>query len=171
LLNSTRLRGHTTLGDHPKLKTALGISNRSLVHHWNKAGAPGQIPGYATHVESTSRAAKYMQMGGYVGIGIGGVSSVLAVQAVCDGGSEEACERVRFTEGGKFGMSAAGGWAGGEIGKLASGPICLALGVSTGIGGVVCVAVVIGTGAWVGTTIGGKGGEIGGEILYEKTLP
>jgi uncharacterized protein YciW len=86
LLNSTRLRGHTTLGDHPKLKTALGISNRSLVHHWNKAGAPGQIPGYATHVESTSRAARYMQMGGYVGIGIGGVSSVLAVQAVCNGG-------------------------------------------------------------------------------------
>jgi hypothetical protein len=88
LLNSTRLRGHTTLGDHPKLKNALGISNRSLVHHWNKAGAPGQIPGYATHVESTSRAARYMQMGGYVGIGIGGVSSVLAVQAVCNGGGQ-----------------------------------------------------------------------------------
>ena len=34
LLNSTRLRGQTTLGDHPKLKTALGISSRSLVHHW-----------------------------------------------------------------------------------------------------------------------------------------
>ncbi|WP_420232987.1 hypothetical protein ACN079_29950 [Pseudomonas sp. ABY48] len=28
LLNSTRLRGQTTLGDHPKLKTALGISSR-----------------------------------------------------------------------------------------------------------------------------------------------
>ncbi|SEN34192.1 Zn-binding Pro-Ala-Ala-Arg (PAAR) domain-containing protein, incolved in TypeVI secretion, partial [Pseudomonas sp. ok272] len=50
LLNSTRLRGQTSLGDHPKLKTALGLSTKSLVHHWNKAGAPGQIPGYATHV-------------------------------------------------------------------------------------------------------------------------
>ncbi|XXE00283.1 PAAR domain-containing protein [Pseudomonas sp. Z3-6] len=171
LLNSTRLRGHTTLGDHPKLKTALGISSRSLVHHWNKAGTPGQIPGYATHVEATSRAAKYMKSGGYIGIGIGGVSSLLALQEVCNGGSGEACERVRFTEGGKFGGSTLGGMAGGEIGKLASGPICLALGVSTGIGGVFCVAAVIGTGAWVGTTIGSKGGEIGGEILYEKTLP
>jgi uncharacterized Zn-binding protein involved in type VI secretion len=60
LLNSTRLRGQTSIGDHPKLKTALGISSRSLVHHWDKAGAPGQIPGYATHVNATSRAAKYM---------------------------------------------------------------------------------------------------------------
>ena len=112
-----------------------------------------------------------MQMGGYVGIGIGGVSSVLAVQAVCDAGGEEACERVRFTEGGKFGLSAAGGWAGGEIGKLASGPICLALGVSTGIGGVVCVAALIGTGAWVGTTYGGEIGEYMGGKIYEVTQP
>ena len=53
-----------------RLKTAFGISSRSLVHHWDKAGAPGQIPGYATHVNATSRAAKYMQ-DGYIGIGIG----------------------------------------------------------------------------------------------------
>ncbi|MFW9270378.1 PAAR domain-containing protein [Pseudomonas sp. NR3] len=171
LLNSSRLRGHTTLGDHPKLKTALGISSRSLVHHWNKAGAPGQIPGYATHVEATSRAAKYMKSGGYIGIGIGGVSSLLAVQEVCKVGSEAACERVRFTEGGKFAGSTIGGWAGGTGASLASGSICLVLGVTTGIGGVLCVAAVVGTGAWAGTALGGMGGEIGGEILYEKTLP
>ena len=49
------------MDDHSKLKTALGISSRSLVHHWDKAGAPGQIPGYATHVSATSRAAQYMK--------------------------------------------------------------------------------------------------------------
>jgi len=171
LLNSTRLRGQTTLGDHPKLKTALGISSRSLVHHWDKAGAPGQIPGYATHVETTSRAAKYMSTGGYIGIGIGGVSSLLAVQEVCSGGSEAACEEVRFTEGGKFVGSTFGGVAGAGIGKYVSGPVCLALGVSTGIGGVVCAATLIGAGAWVGTTYMGDGGELMGEILYEKTQP
>jgi len=171
LLNSTRLRGQTTMGDHPKLKTALGISSRSLVHHWGKAGGPGQIPGYATHVEATSRAAKYMKAGGYIGIGIGGVSSLLAIQEVCSGDSGSACEKVRFTEGGKFGLSTAGGAVGGGLGKLAGVPICLALGVSTGIVGVVCVAALVGTGAWVGTTLGGAAGEMGGEILYEKTLP
>ena len=171
LLNSTRLRGHTTLGDHPKLKTALGISSRSLVYRWDKAGAPGQIPGYATHVDSISRAAKYMQAGGYIGIGIGGVSSLAAIQEVCNGGSEAACERVKFTEGGKFGLSTVGGAWGGRIGLSVSGPLCLALGVSTGIGGVICVAAVVGVGAWAGTTVGSSGGEKIGDVMYEIVLP
>lgn len=169
LLNSTRLRGQTTLGDHPKLKTALGISSRSLVHHWDKAGAPGQIPGYATHVNAISRAAKYMSTGGYIGVGIGGISSLLAVQEVCVGDTGTACEKVKFTEGGKFVGSTIGGVVGGGIAQRASGPICLALGVSTVVGGVVCVATVIGVGAWVGTTYVGEGGEFAGEILYKKT--
>ena len=171
LLNSTRLRGQTTLGDHPKLKTSLGISSRSLVHHWDKAGAPGQIPGYAAHVEATSRAAKYMKAGGYIGIGIGGVSSLLAIQQVCKGNSDAVCEKVKFTEVGKFGGATIGGFVGGEIAKHVSVPICLALGVSTGIGGVVCVAAVVGAGTWAGTTFGGIGGEGLGEKLYEKSLP
>ena len=159
------------MDDHSKLKTALGISSRSLVHHWDKAGAPGQIPGYATHVSATSRAAQYMQSGGYIGIGIGGVSSLLAIQEVCSGDSGVACEKVRFTEGGKFGVSTFGGAAGGWAGEVASGPICLALGISRGIGGVVCVAVLVGTGAWVGTTVGGMAGELLGERIFEATQP
>ncbi len=75
LLNSLTLRGQTTLGDHPKLKTALGISSRSLVHHWDKAGGPGQIPGFATHISATSRAVQYMKRGGRIGIVVGGISS------------------------------------------------------------------------------------------------
>ena len=138
LLNSTRLRSHTTFGDHPKLKRALGISTQSLVHHWDKAGGPGQIPGYATYVDATSRAAKYMQTGGYIGIGIGGVSSLLAIQQVCNADSGAACEKIRFTEGGKFVGSTVVGFIGGEIAKYAGAPICVALGVSTGLGGVVC---------------------------------
>lgn len=43
--------------------------------------------------------------------------------------------------------------------------------MSTGIGGVVCAAALVGAGAWAGTTIGGKVGEVSGEMLYEKTLP
>lgn len=170
LLKSTSLRGQTTLGDHPKLKTALGISSRSLVHHWDKAGAPGQIPGYATHVAATSRAAKYIKTGGYIGIGIGGVSSLLAIQQVCSGDSVAACERIKLTEGGTFGLSTLGGALGGAMASSASGPICLAIGVATGgIGGVVCVAAIVGTGAWVGTTVGGMGGEYIGEKIYEAT--
>ncbi|PHN23542.1 PAAR domain-containing protein [Pseudomonas sp. ICMP 460] len=171
LLNSTRLRGQTTLGDHPKLKTALGLSSRSLVHHWDKAGAPGQIPGYATHVEATSRAAKYMKAGGYIGIGIGGVSSLLAIEQVCSGGSGAACEKVKFTEGGKFAGSVGGGTVGGWAGRVAGSAICVGLGVTTGVGGVVCVAALVGTGAWVGTTLGSTGGEYTVDKIYEAKQP
>ena len=153
------------------MKTALGISSRSLVRHWGKAGAPGQIPGYATHVDATSRATQYMKAGGYIGIGIGGVSSLLAIQQVCNGDSGAACEKVKFTEGGKFAGSTFIGATSGVITSYAGSSICVALGVSTGIGGVVCVAAIVGAGAWAGTTVGGMWGEIGGEILYEKNLP
>lgn len=81
-------------------------------------------------MEATSRAAKYMKAGGYIGIGLGGVSSVLAIQQVCNGDSGTACEKVKFTEGGKFAGSTAGGALGGGIAKYASGPICLALGAT-----------------------------------------
>lgn len=172
LLNSTRLRGQTTLGDHPKLKTALGISSRSLVHHWDKAGGPGQIPGYSAHVEAVSRATRYMKAGGYIGIGLGGVASVLAIQQVCSVDPGAACERVKFTEGGKFAGATLGGVGAGLASGLASAPICVAIGAGTaGIGGVVCVAAIVGTGAWVGTTGGGMGGEYVGEKIYEAKQP
>ncbi|WP_207266209.1 PAAR domain-containing protein [Pseudomonas sp. GW101-3H06] len=171
LLNSTRLRGQTTLGDHPKLKTALGISSRSLVHRWDKAGAPGQIPGYATHVNAISRAAKYMSAGGYIGIGIGGVSSLLAVQEVCAGDSGAACEKVKFTEGGKFGGSTLGGMWGGVGVPWVGQPVCLALAASTAVGGVICTAALVGIGAWAGSEVGGIGGEFMGEKLYEAIQP
>ncbi|MCF5132298.1 PAAR domain-containing protein [Pseudomonas sp. PA-6-4F] len=172
LLNSTRLRGQTTLGDHPKLKTALGISSRSLVHHWDKAGGPGQIPGYAAHVEAVSRATKYMKAGGYIGIGLGGVSSLLAIEQVCNGDSGAACERVKFTEGGKFAGATLGGIWGGVTGQIAGGSICLGIGVATGgLGGVVCVAALVGAGAWAGTTFGEMGGDYIGEKIYEAFQP
>ena len=163
LMNSTRLRGQTTLGDHPKLKTALGISSRSLVHHWDKAGGPGQIPGYATHVNSTSRAVQYMKTGGVIGIGIGGISSGLAVMEVCRADSGTACERVAFKQGGKFLGSTGGGLLAGRIAQHTSGPICVALGVTTGVGGVVCVASLVGLGAWLGTEYSG---ELGEELVF-----
>ncbi|WP_258167340.1 PAAR domain-containing protein, partial [Pseudomonas trivialis] len=172
LLNSTRLRGQTTLGDHPKLKTALGISSRSLVHHWDKAGGPGQIPGYSAHVKAVSRVTKYMKTGGYLAIGIGGVSSVLAIEQVCRNGSEEACEKIKFTEGGKFAGATFGGVFSGAAASATSSGVCLGIGLGTGgIGGIICIAAVVGTGAWVGTTIGGKGGEFIGEKMYEAKQP
>ncbi|MNN90166.1 hypothetical protein D3C81_2080710 [compost metagenome] len=95
----------------------------------------------------------------------------MAIQEVCIGDSGAACEKVRFTEGGKFTGSTFIGAVSGGIARSAGGSICLALGVSTGIGGVVCVAAIVGAGAWVGTEYGGKAGEYMGEKVYEVTQP
>jgi len=141
------------------------------VHRWDKAGAPGQIPGYATHVNAISRAAKYMSAGGYIGIGIGGVSSLLAVQEVCAGDAEAACEKVKFTEGGKFGGSTLGGIVGGAVLPWVGRPVCLALGASTAVGGVICFAALVGVGSWAGADASGRGGEFIGEKFFEARQP
>lgn len=169
LLNSKRVRGLTTFNDQGTLKNALGISSRSLVHHWKRAGVDGGIPGYASHVRAISRATTWMKAGGFIGIGIGGVSGLVAIQEVCQAGNEEACRKIKFVEGGKFLGSSGIGFAGGTAGASVATPVCLAIGVPTaGIGSVACAVAVVGVAAFVGTLSGGWPGELGGELLYES---
>lgn len=157
------------LPDHPNLKHALGISSRSLVHRWTKAGAPEQIPGYATHIEGVARAARFVKYGGWMGTALGGGASYLKVQEVCATGSVEACERVRFTETGSF----VGGIAGGALAGMALtgqtvGALCIALGVPTGgIAPLACGVIAVGAGSLAGGAIAGSAGELVGDLIYE----
>ena len=57
------------------------------------------------------------------------------------------------------------------IGLEASAPIRAVLGVSTGVGGVACIAAVVGVGSLVGSSAVGAFGERTGEVLYEVTQP
>ncbi|MNG30824.1 hypothetical protein D3C84_1165140 [compost metagenome] len=82
-----------------------------------------------------------------------------------------ACRKVKFSTGGQFAGSAAGGMLGARIGLGASTTICAALGVSTGVGGVVCIAAVVGVGSLVGSSAVGAFGERTGEVVYEVTQP
>lgn len=169
----TRLTAFTRKGigfpEHPKLKTALGISSRSLVHHWKLAGAPGQIPGYATNMRGVAMAAKYVKYGGWLGIGLGGGASYMKVQEVCTAGDVEACERVRLTEGGGFLGSVAGGAAAATfLSGAAAGTICVALGVPTGgMATFICGLVVVGSGSFAAGAVGETIGEFSGELLYK----
>jgi hypothetical protein len=150
--------------DHPKLKNALGISSRSLVHHWSKAGSAGGIPGYATHIDGVSKASKLIKMGGWVGVGLQATASGLKVKETCRSGTEEACSKVKFTEAGKFGGIVAGGVAGAYMG----GTICIAIGAGTVVvGGIVCGVVLTGLGAAVVGDGLGNFGELGAEVIYE----
>ncbi|AUG42110.1 hypothetical protein CXP47_20250 [Pseudomonas chlororaphis] len=155
--------------DHPSLKSALGISSRSLVHRWTQAGAVGQIPGYATHIEGVSRASKTLKWGGWIGTALGGGASYVKVQDVCLAGNKEACERVKFTETGSFlGGVGGGAVAGAFLTSSMAGSICVAMGVPTGgIGSVVCGLVVAGGGSYFASEGGGSAGEFLGELIYE----
>lgn len=152
--------------EHPKLKSALGISKQSLVHHWRKAGVPGRVPGYATHIDGVARASKYIKLGGWVGVGLGASASALKVQEACREGREEECRQVKYAESGKF----AGGMIGGAVGAPIGGAACVALS-ATGLGGIVCGVIMVG----LGSIAGGAGGEVFGEgvgeVLYEQTKP
>ena len=157
--------------DHPKLKTALGISSRSFVYRWGQAGGARMPPGYATHLAGVAKAAKYIKYGGYVGTVIGGGASYMKVQDVCAAGDAEACRKVKYTEGGNFLGTVAGGAAAGALlsgGAVAS--ICAAIGPPTAfIGTLACGIVVVGVGSFAGGTIGGISAEFAGDYIYEKT--
>lgn len=157
--------------DHPNLKKALGISSKTLVHRWKKAGAAGQIPGYATHIEGVTKAAQYVKYGGWIGTAVGGGASALKVQGVCAEGNAEACEKVKYTEAGSFiGSIAVGAGIGAALTSTTVGAICVAVGVPTGgIGTLLCGVVVVGVGAYAGGEIGSSFGGAIADLVYEQS--
>ena len=156
------VRKGTGLPDHPKLKRALGLSSRRIVHRWGKAGAPAQLPGYATHIAGVARAAKFMKGGGYLGIGLQLGASSSKIHEVCASGRDAECRQVRFVEGGKMVGGTAGALAGGYLGGKAGLAVCAKL---KGMGKLVCV-LVVGAAASVetGTQMSELGEFLGQEI-------
>ncbi len=155
--------------DHPNLKSALGISSRSLVHHWTKAGAAQQIPGYATHIEGVAKAAKVIKYGGWIGTAVGGGASYMNVQDVCTAGNVGACERVKFTEAGSFFGGIGGGATVSAFLTPVVGSLCVGLGVPTGgLAFLACGVVAVGVGSYAGGVFGEAAGELIGDIIYES---
>ncbi len=162
-LGSLAKRG-MSLDDDPKLKRALGLSSKSIVSHWSKAGV-GNIPGYATHYERVAAGSKYVRGVGYLGIVLDSSASALKIHEACSLGSDNECEVVSYQEGGRL----AGSVSGGVLGAGAAGA-CIVLGAaSAGLGGVVCAIIVGGAGSAVGGHYGGRFGEGGGEILRKPS--
>lgn len=165
-LNSLTKKG-IGFPDHPKLKTALGISSRSLVHRYGRAGATGQNPGYYTRLGRVAKASQYIKYGGWLGPVVGGGASYMKVQDVCRAGDSDACEKVKFTETGALAGSVAGGYFAGKALNLVAAPICAAIGVPTaGAGFLICGLVVVGGGSLAAGLAVGKLGDLTGEVIY-----
>ena len=164
-LKATFLNKRLNLGNYERLRRDLGISSKSLTHHWSKAGAPGQIPGYSTHLDKLASISKYLKAGGRVGIGIGGVGSVVKISDVCRAGDARACEKVKVTEAGNFSGGLAGGWAGGQAGIRAALKVCWRVGHPKGV--FICGIAMTGAGAYYGSTKGMKYGEELADLIFE----
>ncbi|MDF0729688.1 PAAR domain-containing protein [Pseudomonas entomophila] len=162
-LRSAFLGKYLNLGGYESLRRGLGISTKSLVHHWSKSGAPGAIPGYATHLDEVAKTAKYLKYGGHVALGLGATASYMKIHEACRAGETQECKRVRLTETGSFAGGLAGGALGAAAGKAVTGLVC-----SFGLWGrAACGIAVIGVGSFGGASAGGLAGEKFGELIYE----
>lgn len=162
-LRSAFLGKYLDLGRHESLRKGLGISTKSLVHHWSKAGAPGAIPGYATHLDEVAKMTKYLKYGGYVAVGVGATSSYMKIYEACRAGETEECKKVRLTETGSFAGGLAGGVAAGSVSGVAVKAVC-----NFGVWGrAVCGIAAVGAGSYGGTEWGADVGEWLGEMIYE----
>lgn len=162
-LKATVLNKRLNLGNYENLRRDLGISSRSLVHHWSKAGGPKHTPGYSTHLAKLAKMAKYLKAGGYIGITVGGTSSALKIAEVCHAGNTKSCQKIKVTEAGNFSGGLIGGWIGGKIGGKVATKVCW----KAGAGGLVCGVVITGAGALAGSLIGMRSGEKLGEVIFE----
>lgn len=140
---------------YDNMKRALNLSSRSIVHKWSTAGLGG-IPGYSYYVGNAARAARFLRMGGYVGIGFAFAGTTNGVIEACRKGREGECGKIAFKEYAKFTSGTFAGMAGGVLGASAGMGVCVAVGIATaGVGGVACAAV----GSLVGGTVAGSASD------------
>ncbi|MBK1873684.1 type VI secretion system PAAR protein [Marinobacter sp. 1-3A] len=152
-----------SLDDNAKLKRALGLSSKSIVHEW-KASGVGGIPGYGTNYTKVSGAARFIENGGRLALALDVGLTGYKIYEACSAGRAEQCEQVGFTESGRLVGAVAGGTAGAVVVPL----LCVAIGVGTvGVGGIARGVVASGVGSVVGGNVFGELGASAGELIYE----
>lgn len=144
------------------MRKALNLSSRAIVHEWSTAGVVG-IPGYSTYVGNAAKAARFLKLGGYIGIGFSFAGTTNDVMKACSTGRENECGRSAFKEYTKFAAGTLLGVSGGAIGATAGGAICVGLGIITapagGAGGLACAAI--------GSVAGGYATGTAGESIID----
>lgn len=156
-------RKRLSLNDSAKLKNALGLSSKSIVHHWSEAGV-GSIPGYGTHYSRAADAARFMEQGGRLFIALDAGLAGYKIYEACSFDRGDECKKVTYVESGRF----VGSVVGGSVGASVTPFLCAAIGAGTGgIGGLACGIVAAGIGGAVGGKIVGDGGADAGQLIYE----
>ena len=133
--------------EYADLKSALGLSSRSITHRWNETGV-SDIEGYATHIEKLAKYVKWMETAGKIGIGLSVFDTAAKITEACTVGRD--CAKTSFTSIGEFSGGLVGGAVGARIiGAGAANTICaVVLGAATieagGAGALLCTLSVSG---------------------------
>lgn len=147
---------------YDSIKRALGLSTRSIIHEWSTVGV-GTIPGYASYIIRSAKAASFMKAGGWVALGFSFMNTTNDVYQACTAGRESECAKVAIEKYSNFG----GGVAGAALGASLATPVCLALGVPTaGIGTIICGVIIGAAGSAGGSIAGGYIGQITSYLVY-----
>ncbi|BDH46558.1 hypothetical protein TUM12370_26020 [Salmonella enterica subsp. enterica serovar Choleraesuis] len=154
------------------LKSALGLSSRSITHRWNETGV-SDLEGYATHIEKLAKYVKLMETAGKIGIGLSAFDTAAKITEACTVGRD--CAKTSLTSIGEFSGSLVGGMVASRlIGAGAANTACaVVLGAATvetmGAGALLCTIGVSGGIAYGGdkalSWAGGKTGQSIGKWL------
>lgn len=156
--------------EYADLKSALGLSSRSITHRWNETGV-SDIEGYATHIEKLAKYVKLMETAGKIGLGLSALDTAAKITEACTVGRD--CEKTAFTSIGEFAGSLAGGALASRIiqGSAASSICAVVLGAATieagGAGALLCTIGVSGGIAYGSDKALSAVGEYSGELLYK----
>ena len=156
--------------EYTELKSALGLSSRSITHRWNETGV-SDIEGYATHIEKLAKYVKLMETAGKIGLGLSALDTAAKITEACTVGRD--CAKTSFTSIGEFAGSLAGGALASRIlqGSAASSICAVVLGAATieagGAGALLCTIGVSGGIAYGSDKALSAVGEYSGELLYK----
>ena len=157
--------------EYSDLKSALGLSSRSITHRWNETGV-SDIEGYATHIEKLAKYVKLMETAGKIGLGLSALDTAAKITEACTVGRD--CAKTSFTSIGEFSGSLVGGSVGARIiGAGAANTVCtLVLGAATieagGAGALLCTLSVSGGIAYGSDKAFGWMGKTGGSFIGEQ---
>jgi uncharacterized Zn-binding protein involved in type VI secretion len=158
--------------EYADLKSALGLSSRSITHRWNETGV-SDIEGYATHIEKLAKYVKLMETAGKIGLGLSALDTAAKITEACTVGRD--CAKTAFTSIGEFSGSLLGGRVATKIlaGSLTETACVAILGAATfeagGAGALLCTIGVAGGVSYGSDKAISSIGGLLGEKLYEAT--
>ncbi|MGJ0481678.1 PAAR domain-containing protein [Pantoea agglomerans] len=158
--------------EYTDLKSALGLSSRSITHRWNETGI-SDIEGHATHIEKLAKYVKLMETAGKIGLGLSALDTAAKITEACTVGRD--CAKTSFTSIGEFSGSLLGGRVATKIlaGSLTETACVAILGAATfeagGAGALLCTIGVAGGVAYGSDKAVSAFGGFLGEKLYEAT--